>query len=1483
MSILGSPKGILKPIGSPIAPGVPQAPVLKAPGEPEDDRRLFSDTFKTRNQIYDNVLKAAQNIQPVANKTHTLRLSNVSWADPDKYSIADQKKALLENTTLSRRLRGTWELVDNATNDILDSRQATIAKVPFLTQRGTMINNGSEYSLRNQQRLKAGIYTRRKDNGEIESHVNVLPGRGLSHRYYLDPAKSTFHLKVSQAKLPLFPLLKSLGATDAQIRDAWGNDIYAANATKLEDPVAVNKLFTRFVGTKKDIPDLHGRTQALADAITKMEIDPEVSERNLGKPYDKLTLDAIMDTTKKLIAVSRGEQDVDDRDALPNQVILGPEDLLAERLEKDAGGIRRNLLWKASFRRSLKSLPVGALTKQIESAIIGSGLGQNLEEINLSEVLDKQTSISRLGEGGIPSLTAVPDEARALQPSQLGFMDSVRTPESLRAGVDVFLSGSVRKGNDGRIYAPVVELGTGQKVYKSPQDLANATVAFQDAFAHPGKRTIGMKNGRMRYVKKDEVQFIVPHMEATFSPLGNLVPMKSGMKGQRVAMASRMITQALGLKDAEAPFVQVGMPEHEDRSYEEEFGTFMGAVRADDNGVVESVSPDAVTVRYDNGKAVTHELYNNFPFNRKSQVHNTPLVKPGQRISKDNILAKSNFTDNTGATALGRNLRVAYIPFGGLNFEDAALISESAANKLTSEHMYQHGISSDDKTKFGKASYLGMFPSKYGRTILDRMDDEGVIKPGQLVEYGDPLILAARKREAAYNKIHRKGEAAYSDASEVWNHHEPGVVTDVVKTPKGHVVVVKSTNAMQIGDKLSGRYGDKGVVAAIVPDHLMPHDRDGRPFEILANPLGIISRGNPSQIVEAALGKIAERTGKIYKVQDFKSDRDLVKWALSELQKNGLSDLEDVYDPVKQLRIPKVLTGNRFFMKLHHMAASKGQGRGTGGYTQTGEPARGGEAGSKAVGLLDSNALLSHGAVEVRRDAALIRGQRNENFWLPFLQGYTPPEPKVPMVFEKFVNDLKSAGINVVPDGPKLNIMALTDKDVEKLAEARAITSADTVRLEEGLKPIKGGLFDEALTGGHNGKRWAYVPLHEPMINPIMEEPVRRILGLTEKELHDTIAGRHKISTGTGPKAIQTALSIINLPKAIEQCRAEINSGRKTARDLAVRRLGYLKSAQKLGIHPKDWMITKAPVLPPAFRPISVMSDTGLPLVSDPNYLYKELIEANNNLRDMGQEVDDVGDERLAVYHALKAVTGLGDPVHPKLVTKNIQGVLKKVFGSSPKFGTVQRKLLAQNVDLVGRAVIIPDPDLDMDHAGVPEEKAWELYRNFIVRRLKRRGLPVTDALKHVENRTQLARTEMLDEMENRPIIATRAPVLHRFGVQAFRPRIVKGDALRVSPLIVKGFGADFDGDTMNYHVPVSEEARVEALERMLPSRNLFSPADFKSPVHAPSQEYTGGLYAASTMTGDDKPPRVFRNAQDAVQAWRRGEISVNTNVVIME
>jgi DNA-directed RNA polymerase subunit beta' len=225
---------------------------------------------------------------------------------------------------------------------------------------------------------------------------------------------------------------------------------------------------------------------------------------------------------------------------------------------------------------------------------------------------------------------------------------------------------------------------------------------------------------------------------------------------------------------------------------------------------------------------------------------------------------------------------------------------------------------------------------------------------------------------------------------------------------------------------------------------------------------------------------------------------------------------------------------------------------------------------------------------------------------------------------------------------------------------------------------------------------------------------------------------------------------------------------------------------------------------------------------------------------------------------------------------------LKGVFGSSPKYGTMQRKLLSTTVDNVGRAVITPDPSLDMDSVGLPEDKAFEVYQRFLVRRLKRRGMSLGEALRHAKDKSPLARQMLLEEMESRPVIINRSPVLHRFGIMAFKPQLVKGSTLQVSPLIVRGFNADFDGDAMNYHVPTDEDARKEALDRMLPSRQLLSPADFKTPVHMPSQEYVGGLYRATA--GESKSAvRTFRNKSDAIKAYRRGDIGIDDRVKIME
>jgi DNA-directed RNA polymerase beta subunit len=1452
--------------------------------EQELDLREFGDVAKTRNRIYDSVLNAAKGIEPISNDRHTLRLTGVDYADPDRVSKADQKAAILSGLSRGRRLRGTWELVDNATGSVVDQKQSVLMTVPHMTERGTFINKGTEYTLKNQQRLLPGVYTRIRDNGEIESHANVLPGKGVSHRYFLDPEKGVFKIRLGQGTVGLMPLLKAMGVSSDEIKNAWGKELYASNYNA-DDAAEYSKLKGKFLSKKELEGSADEQRQALVDKFGKMELDPNVTARTLGAPHRSLTKDAILDITKKLVAVSKNEAEPDDRDSLTYQSFVGPEDLFAERIRRDKGGLRRQLLWKASGKGNLQAMPSSALGKQLMAALMTSGLGQAIEEINPAELYDKSTAVSRLGEGGIPSTDAIPKEARSVQPSMFGFVDPVRTPESGKVGVDTYMARGARKGRDGKLYSQFRDVQTGELVYRTPLQLADMTIGFPNSLEKKGRRVAAMRDGKMVYVPKEQIDLELPAMEEAFNPLSNIIPMKSQVKGQRLVMASRMTTQALPIVDAESPLVQSAIPGTDgNQSYEELYANSMGALRAPQGGVVKDVTDDSIKVRYNDGTEEVHELYQNFPFNRKTFIHQTVNVQPGDTFKPDSLLAYSNFTDKGGATALGRNARTAYVAWQGKNFEDAVVISSGFAKKMASEHMYQHDLELDDKTKLGKKTFVSLFPGKFNRTTLDKLDSNGVIKPGTEVQYGDPLILGMSQKESAHNKVHKKGQAGYSDATVTWNHHDAGVVTDVVMGKKGPTVVVKASSPMQTGDKLSGRYGDKGVIADVIPDSEMPHDADGKPFEVLLNPLGVITRTNPAQMAELLLGKIAAKRGKAVKVQDFDTSKDMAEWVMEELGKEGLSDLEAIIDPSKDQKIKDIATGNRFFMKLHHTAEGKGQSRGGGAYTMEGLPAKGGAEGSKRIGMLDTNALLSHGATSTLQDVSSVRGQKNDDYWMQFMAGYNPTATKVPFVYQKFVNQLRAAGVNVQKQGSQTNIMALTDKDVDELAADRELTSAEGVDWGEGLKEIKGGLFDKSKTGGHGGNRWSYIKLTEPMPNPVMEEPIRRMLGLTQKQFQGVISGEHMLGKhGSGPKALQKALSEINLDKELEKTRNIIQAGRASERDAAVKKLGYLKSAKKLGLKPADYVLSKVPVLPPMFRPVSQMSND-MPLIDDANYLYKELFESNRNLSDIQKALgaEASGSERLATYNAFKAVTGLGDPINKKTADKNVKGILKSVFGSSPKFGTLQRKLISTTVDNVGRAVISPNPDLDMDSVGLPEEKAFKAYDKFVTRRLVRQGMSVRQARQQIKDKTDLARKMLIEEMDDRPVYISRAPVLHKFGIMAMRPRLTKGETLQVSPLIVKGFNADFDGDAMNYHVPSTEEAKKEAIERLLPSRNLFSMSDFKSVMHAPANEYVGGLYHA-TKNKSDRPKKIFRTAADVRKAYANGDISINDRIEVLE
>lgn len=732
--------------------------------------------------------------------------------------------------------------------------------------------------------------------------------------------------------------------------------------------------------------------------------------------------------------------------------------------------------------------------------------------------------------------------------------------------------------------------------------------------------------------------------------------------------------------------------------------------------------------------------------------------------------------------------------------KNAISISESFANRMTSEHMYKHGHEWEPTDHQGKKAFVSIFPSAFKPEQMKNFDDTGTVKPGTVLNYGDPMILIASERERNHKSLVR-GKSSFRNNSVKWEHHSPGVVTDVLQTAKGPSVLVKAYAPMNVADKLAGRVGDKGVISRIIPDDQMPKAEDGKPLEVLVNPLGITSRTNPEQVLEAALGKIAAKTGQPYSIPDFGSQDDLVEFGLKELEKHGMKSTETV-TLADGRTVPGVLVGNRWMMKLHHMADDKVQGRGLGSYTSEGAPAKGGQEGakSKRVGMLEQSALLSHGAVSVISEDMRVKSQASPEYWARYMSGYKPETPKVPWVYEKFVNQLKASGLHVVREGERSHLMALTKPVLDELVGDRELKNADTVDWRT-MKPVAGGLFDETLTGGHGGpsgggNRWSYIKLNKPLPNPVMEEPIRHLLGLTKQQLSDVLAGRQPLHNKTGPEAISSALDAISVPRELERARQDIASGKRTAKDKAIRRLGYLKSAEKLNMHPRDWMLDKVPVLPPAFRPISVMGPKKLPLISDPNYLYQELFELNKLHKELSGQIPDseLADEQLAVYNAFKAVTGLGDPVGVKNQERGVTGILKTVFGSSPKYGVMNRKLLSGTVDMVGRGVIIPDPDLTLDEAGVPEEAAWDVFAPSVVRRMVRAGVPRMRAVNEVKEKTPFAKDYLTKEVDNGVIVLSRAPTLHRYGTMAFRPKLVQGSAIKLNPLVNKGFGADFDG-----------------------------------------------------------------------------------------
>jgi DNA-directed RNA polymerase subunit beta' len=243
----------------------------------------------------------------------------------------------------------------------------------------------------------------------------------------------------------------------------------------------------------------------------------------------------------------------------------------------------------------------------------------------------------------------------------------------------------------------------------------------------------------------------------------------------------------------------------------------------------------------------------------------------------------------------------------------------------------------------------------------------------------------------------------------------------------------------------------------------------------------------------------------------------------------------------------------------------------------------------------------------------------------------------------------------------------------------------------------------------------------------------------------------------------------------------------------------------------------------------------------------------------------------------------MGDPVDPKKAEQGVKGLLRFAIGvkDSPKFSRFQRKVIGNPVDTIGRGTITVGPDLHMDQVGLPEDMAWTLFRPWIIRRLVQQGTPAADAVKQVRDRSQQADKMLQAELKDRPVVYNRAPSLHRYNYVGAYAHLNRGRPDITIPYVTtKGAAADFDGDNVNVHVPVSDAAVKEVAEKLLPSKNLLHPNSFD--VHLePAQEYLIGLYLAAQAKKDRKP-RVFLTREDAKKAYTRGEIGIQDPVQIL-
>ncbi|CAM0041307.1 hypothetical protein VPHD148_0263 [Vibrio phage D148] len=500
---------------------------------------IFSSPDEVSNKTDQAMIDGIMSTFPVEDKNFRIEVEDV-YVDKKAFDHEDEKQAILRGTSLTYPVKGTVKMYNKETGDLVDTvKNFNLADTYALTGKHTTIYRGNNYNVSNLIVLKPGVYTRSRDNDELESSFNT--GTGSNFSIVLDPQSYVFNVRAGSAKsagVPLFPIMNRVfGIGASSFATFLDPDILKANveAARGQENKAISNLYGKMVNKRLQDKSLstEDKAKALKEALESSSLDVSTTETTLGKRFTHVEGDTIVRACKNLVDIRKGERPEDNRDSLQFKRVQNLPDFIGSHFSKgnsNVTGTVKNM--QRSLGRVDKNDPkiravLGAkpFNKVFTNFIVGSSLASTPSETNPIESIENvgKATIIGQGYGGIASSQGVPDEARNVDPSHLGILDPSRTPESGMAGIDQRFTMTAMRDKEGNMFARVKD-NKGQEHYLSSNEMMASTIGFSDAMKGDSPTVMAQKNGKFSEVPRAQVKYWIPAGSDMYTATTNMVP-----------------------------------------------------------------------------------------------------------------------------------------------------------------------------------------------------------------------------------------------------------------------------------------------------------------------------------------------------------------------------------------------------------------------------------------------------------------------------------------------------------------------------------------------------------------------------------------------------------------------------------------------------------------------------------------------------------------------------------------------------------------------------------------------------------------------------------------------------------------------------------------------------------------------------------------------------------------------------------------------